>query len=86
MKMILLAALLLAGTAQAYEQTDYACQSKCLSQGNLFGLCKARCTYDSMPSFDSNKFEMPKSTDYSCQAKCIQGGMSYGLCKERCSY
>lgn len=71
----------------AFPQTDYQCVNNCTAQGNQYGLCKARCTWDNSPQ-PQPTYQAPqiKQTDYQCVNKCTSAGYQYGLCVDRCSY
>lgn len=74
----------------AFPQTDFQCVNNCTAQGNQYGLCQARCTWDSSPQQEQQQpvYQAPqmKQTDFQCVNKCTSAGYQYGLCMDRCSY
>lgn len=86
-KISLLVFLFAAFNAVAYEQTDYTCLNDCTSKGNQYGLCKARCSWDSSPQ-QSQTYQAPKmkQTDYQCVTNCTNQNYQYSFCVEKCSY
>jgi hypothetical protein len=79
---LIILALGLISSAEAYEQTDYMCLNNCTAQGYMYNLCKQRCTFES----GGTDYSKPQQTDYVCLNNCSAAGYQYNFCKQKCSY
>jgi hypothetical protein len=84
MKKLIFALALFLGSASS-AMTDYACVSKCTSDGNTYGLCVNRCSTNDTNQ-NNQRGNSFKQTDYGCVNKCTRGGTMYSVCVDKCSY
>lgn len=70
--------LLLLVSTNALADVDYNCLNACTSEGQMYGYCQSKCSYDSAP--------VMRQVDYNCVNKCTAAGNLYNYCTQRCSF
>ena len=89
MKKLVVLLVLIVAPISTYASTDYQCVTKCTSEGNQYGLCLSRCSWDDssqQPSRETYQAPQIKQTDYQCVQRCTSNGYQHGLCMGKCSY